>query len=155
MEYLSSRPTRQCVGPELQSSQCFGQYWITAQPVCRKSTPKISTDLLSELKGQNKMCSHLVGIKEVMLTVIIQISLVLAITATTQHSHLRISSVFIRINTLISPQVLPFILKILRSMRLRRRVMGIFTIGARVCMCVYILLNFASENFKYMQKNRE
>lgn len=36
------------------------------------------------------MCPHLVGTKEVMLTVIIQISLVLAITATTQHSHRRI-----------------------------------------------------------------
>lgn len=51
-------------GSELPSSQCFGQYWITAHPVCRKSTPKISTDLLSEFKGENKMCSHLVGTKE-------------------------------------------------------------------------------------------
>lgn len=59
--------------------------------------------------------------KEVMLMVIIQMSLVLAMTATIQRCHLkimgtsviigRILSVFVTVSTLISPQALPFSLK--------------------------------------------
>lgn len=54
------------------------------------STPKASTDLLYALKGENKKCSHLVGTNEVISIVIRPIFSVLAITATTQHSHQKI-----------------------------------------------------------------
>lgn len=54
------------------------------------STPMAFTDLLYALKGENKKCSHLVGTNEAIFIVISQISAVLALTATTQHSHLKI-----------------------------------------------------------------
>lgn len=103
---LSLRPREPCGTPDpwtsrlgVQPSQHPQRDWVMSPSVPHDYSSlaaagirplKISTDLLSAVKGENRNMSHLAGANEVVLLVTIQMSPILASPSPTQHSGLKI-----------------------------------------------------------------